>query len=548
MSGMGGLGGLAPPDADKAAPKAKVKPAPVPAVQWSAGWQRAALVWLLLMAAWLAAAWQTGESMVGIWWRSETFTHCFLVAPISAWLVWRQRHVLGAMEPRPWWPALLPIAALVVARWMAELAAVNAVAQFALVAVIVLLVPLVFGLAVARAITFPLAFLFFAVPIGEFLTPVLMQYTADFTVAALRMTGIPVHREGLQFVIPTGVWSVVEACSGVRYLMASLMVGSLFAYLNYRSPRRRWAFVAVSAIVPIFANWLRAYMIVMLGHLSGNKLAAGVDHLIYGWVFFGIVIMAMFWIGMRWADAPHEPPRPQRDAALAGTPTARWTLPGALALLLLAGPALLQAVMIPPVEDAQVRLGQARGLAAGWEAAEEPAALWQPVYPGAAAQSREVFRKGGQVVGLHVAHYRQQGEDRKLVSSVNQFVASGDPFWHATGRHADSLPTDTGAVTAQGVELTPRRPGTTQEAARLHVWRLYLIDGQWVADDRRAKIAGALQRMRGHGDDGQALLLYVPGDDHARAAQAASAFLNDNAAALRTWLAAVTPAPRRGAP
>jgi hypothetical protein len=58
----------------------------------------------------------------------------------------------------------------------------------------------------------------------------------------------------------------------------------------------------VSIIVPIIANWLRAYMIVMLGHLSGNRLAVGVDHLIYGWVFFGVVILAMFWIGARWRE------------------------------------------------------------------------------------------------------------------------------------------------------------------------------------------------------------------------------------------------------
>ena len=131
--------------------------------------------------------------------------------------------------------------------------------------------------------------------------------TADFTVAALRASGIPVYREGLQFVIPSGSWSVVEACSGIRYLMASFMVGSLFAYLNYRSWRRRLAFVAVSLVVPIVANWLRAYMIVMLGHLSGNTLAVGVDHLIYGWVFFGIVIMAMFMVGARWSEPDAQP-------------------------------------------------------------------------------------------------------------------------------------------------------------------------------------------------------------------------------------------------
>jgi hypothetical protein len=38
-------------------------------------------------------------------------------------------------------------------------------------------------------------------------------------------------------------------------------------------------------------------MIVMLGFLSDNRIATGVDHLLYGWLFFGIVIVLMFWIG-----------------------------------------------------------------------------------------------------------------------------------------------------------------------------------------------------------------------------------------------------------
>jgi exosortase len=62
--------------------------------------------------------------------------------------------------------------------------------------------------------------------------------------------------------------------------------------------------VLVSIAVPVVANWLRAYMIVMIGHLSGNTLAVGVDHLIYGWVFFGVVIMMMFMVGARWAEPP----------------------------------------------------------------------------------------------------------------------------------------------------------------------------------------------------------------------------------------------------
>ncbi|PTT78190.1 exosortase A, partial [Pelomonas sp. HMWF004] len=254
-----------------------------------------ALAWALLALLYA----DTGAAMVVIWNRSETFAHAWVVPPISAWLVWRRRADLAVLVPQPalkWLWLMLPLGLL----WLlGDLAAANAATQFAMVGMLVLMVPALLGTEAARRIAFPLGFLFFAVPFGDFLTPWLMERTADFTVLALRGTGIPVYREALQFIIPTGSWSVVQACSGIRYLMASVMVGTLFAYLNYRSLGKRWAFVGVAIVTPLVANWLRAYMIVMLGHLSGNTIATGVDHIIYGWVFFGIIMLAMFMIGVR---------------------------------------------------------------------------------------------------------------------------------------------------------------------------------------------------------------------------------------------------------
>ena len=162
-----------------------------------------------------------------------------------------------------------------------------------------------------------------------------MNWTADFTVAAIKASGVPVYREGNNLLIPSGRWSIVEACSGIRYLIASLMVGSLYAYLSYRSPVRRVLFIAASFIVPIIANWLRAYMIVMLGHLSNNTIAVGVDHLIYGWVFFGIVMALLFWVGSRWREddipvtdpgvAPPPLPRIASPTRAPGRCCSRWS-------------------------------------------------------------------------------------------------------------------------------------------------------------------------------------------------------------------------------
>jgi exosortase A len=272
-----------------------------------------ALAWILF------GYWRTGAAMVGIWARSDTFAHGFLVAPISAWLIWRARASLLEVAPRPSWWVLVPLAAAGAGWLMGELGTVNAVSQFAFVAMLVLAVPAVIGTRAARRIAFPLAFLFFAVPAGEFMMPQLMEWTADFTVMALKLTGIPVYREGQNFHIPSGNWSVVEACSGVRYLIASVVIGTLYAYLTYRSMQRRAVFIAFSVLVPVLANWARAYMIVMIGHLSSNKLAVGVDHLIYGWLFFGVVITLMFWIGARWRDDTPRRLRPSAASADAGT-------------------------------------------------------------------------------------------------------------------------------------------------------------------------------------------------------------------------------------
>ena len=246
---------------------------------------KVALIVVLLVACVLALYWKTTLSMVSIWERSETFAHGFVVIPIFCYLLWRKRDALDGLVPKPHWGALLGIAAAGVVWLVGEIVSAASVSQFAMVAMVPFAVWAVLGTRIAMALVIPLAFLFFAVPFGEFLVPTLMDWTADFTVAALRASGVPVYQEGNFFVIPSGMWSVVEACSGLRYLIASLMVGCLYAYLSYRSTLRRVAFIAASLVVPIIANWLRAYMIVMLGHLSNNRLAVGVDHLIYGWIF-----------------------------------------------------------------------------------------------------------------------------------------------------------------------------------------------------------------------------------------------------------------------
>ncbi|MDM4764876.1 exosortase A [Pelomonas sp. SE-A7] len=494
----------------------------------------AALLVLLLGLGWLFR--DTLMAMVVIWERSETFAHAFVVPPISLWLIWRRRQSLAALVPKAWPLMVLPLALLAVGWLLGELVSTNSVTQLAVVAMIVMAVPLVLGREVAWHIAFPLGFLFFCVPIGEFMMPMLMESTADFTVAALRFTGIPVYREGLQFVIPSGNWSVVEACSGVRYLIASLMVGTLFAYLNYRSMRKRLIFIGVAILLPIVANWMRAYGIVMLGHVSGNKLAVGVDHLIYGWVFFGIVMLAMFSIGARFSD-PDEQLVTASDLPVVPAGAAASIWPWMLAALLgLLGTRLALDWLNRQTGPRDILLS-APALA-GWRSGAAALGDWSPVFQKPAGTLQTVYGRGSERVGLHLAYYRQQGYDSKLANSQNMLVLSYDKQWARVSESATRLELPLSGSTA--VRTGELRPLAQLGDSRLVVWQFFWVDGHVTSSDIRVKLYTAASRLLGRGDDSAAVTVYTDKDEEnsGRSEQRLRQFLSENWPAIERQLQA----------
>jgi len=492
-------------------------------------WHGLALLLVLLAIAGLYR--DTLVAMVGIWLRSDTYAHALVVPPISLWLIWRQRQALLATMPRavPW--LALVLAVLAGAWGLGHLVATNALTQLMLVALFIAAVPAVLGWQAAGSILFPLGFLFFSVPVGDFLTPWLMQYTADFTVAAVRLSGVPVYREGLQFVIPSGHWSVVEACSGIRYLMASLMAGTLFAYLNYRSHTRRWIFVGISILVPIVANWLRAYMIVMLGHLSNNRIATGVDHLLYGWLFFGVVIMLMFFLGARWSEPEPAAGASAPEGVAPGLGSPAFTP----ARLVLACLAVLVAVAVPPLgvghlsarggEARPVQLSLPERLGDGANAVRGGLPDWQPRFIEANASDQRVYADPQGPVGVYLAYYEHQTERRKLVSSENMLVHSEDLRWNQLTQGSASAALPQGTMQVRTASLSgPPELGAGMRP-RLRVWRAYWIDGRFIAGDWEAKLHQARQVLAGGGDGGAALVLYTLEDSPESADARLRAFL-----------------------
>ena len=266
-----------------------------------------------------------GAAAVDVWVHSTAYGHCFLVLPIALWLLWERRAVVTSWRPRVmFWPAIPAV--LLAALWMlAYLLGVMEGRQLAAIGFVELLLLAVLGWRLWWGLSPGLLYLFFLVPFGAFFTPALQRFTAAFIVDGLDFLDIPYEADSFRIAIPEGVFYVAEACAGLRFLIASVAFGVLYAVSMFRSLGRRIAFIAISCVVPVLANGVRGLGIVLLGHALGSAQAGAADHIIYGWVFFSAVILLLAAAGLPFredvlpsvagTDSPPFPARLRESAA-----------------------------------------------------------------------------------------------------------------------------------------------------------------------------------------------------------------------------------------
>lgn len=493
--------------------------------------------WLtgLALALLVLLFWSTVLSMVSIWYRSETFAHGFLIAPISIWLVWRKREQLAQFTPVGNFLGL-PILLMLGCGWLlANLAEVQVVQQLTFVAMIPVMVGSLLGWHIVRTILFPLGFLLFMVPVGEGLIPPMMDFTATFSVHALRLTGLPVYWEGTHFSIPSGDWSVVEGCSGVRYLIASVTMGTLYAYLSYRSYWRRAVFVLLAIVVPIIANGMRAYMIVMIAHLSDMKLAMGVDHLIYGWVFFGFVMLILFWIGSLWSE-PEAPFESSGAAVASGRKRPRSTV--------VVFAASLVAVAVWPAAAYQLRSDtpEAGGVIA--EPVIRPAARapwisdsqdwvdWKPRYVNFDRELQTSFVDGAERVGIYLAYYERQRQDAELVNSQNVMIPQKHPQWRQLDEEQVTI-----ELGSQPAQVRQAWLGSANQ--KLLIWHWYWINGTHTSNRYYGKLLEARDRLLGRPQRSVGVVVYTEYDHrNDGSAQVLQRFLDTMLPSIEASLAA----------
>ncbi len=297
---------------------------------------------------------------VDIWIDSTAYNHCFLVIPIALFLIWDRRSSLHGLTAAPL-PLISLLALPLGAVWLAsERLGIMEGRQLVAVTTVEVLFLAMFGWRLWYALLGPLLYLYFLVPFGDFLTPKLQDVTTWFIRHGVDILGIPAYIDGYIIDIPEGSFFVAQACAGLRFLIASIAFGVLYSLLMYRSPMRRVLFIGASIIVPIIANGFRALGIVVLGHILGSAQAAAADHILYGWIFFSLVILMLIALGLPFreddepAAATSSPMTPEAGAGrlglLAGLGVAALAALGPIAILLLNQASAMPDLALKPLD------------------------------------------------------------------------------------------------------------------------------------------------------------------------------------------------------
>jgi exosortase A len=357
---------------------------------------------------------------------------------------------------------------------LGRLSATMVLQQFGLVFTLQAFILCVLGRRVVHAFLFPIFYLVFAVPFGAELVPPLQDVTAFFVVSLLRLTGIPVFIDGVFITTPSGNFLVAEACAGLRYLMSTVALCLVFANMTFYGWKRRVVFVGLSLVVPVIANGIRAYLIVLLAYISNNEIATGIDHIIYGWVFFSFVTFILFAIGYAMRERWDEPER-VRPAHVPATGPAP-----AVAALAAVAMALGLSIYADFVSARAASLDPAVGVPdlPGFAKATARPGAWKPVFAGADRQIDQLYERSGRSIGLHIGLYARERQAAKAVTVEHDLTAEGE--WSLGDKK-------TAVVNVNGRQVTVISQRLSAPGRYRLVWYWYWVGGEFVGTPYAAK-------------------------------------------------------------
>ena len=257
------------------------------------------LIWPTILSSLLLLLYATVlKDLVLQWWSDPDYSHGFFVPLFSAYILWRQRERWMKCEIKPSNFGLLVMLGAIGLLFVGSLGAELFTSRFSLLLLLAGMIPFLAGWKFLRAVSFPLGFLIFMIPLPAIvynqITFPLQLIASRFATFWLELVHVPVLRDGNILILSNYSLEVVEACSGIRSLMTLISLAVIYGYFLEPQLWVRIALVVLMVPSAIVSNAIRIMGAGMVAHRFGPAAAEGFLHEFSGWVIFLVALLLLF--------------------------------------------------------------------------------------------------------------------------------------------------------------------------------------------------------------------------------------------------------------
>ena len=361
--------------------------------------------------------WPAFSMLAKSWSDGDTYSHGYLVGLISVYLLYlaltRPSHQSTPM------PVALVLLVIGLAVWcLGYVADVETVMWLLLPPILALSFIAVLGWGAAKKTLFPLSFLYFAIPLWNYIIGVLQSGTVLVVEQILNVLGITALFEGSRVLLSSGTFEIAGGCGGTNFFVVSLALATLYSYLYLRTWGSRIVLGLVAAGLALLTNWVRVATIIYAGDATAMQhFLVSVDHIYFGWALFGLSLIPFFMVAGKLRPPLDQAGAVRTELANAFEGNSHLSVPVLLLTILV----LLAPTYYWAPRDTSPVIGIPLDLPAvdPWTGPIKGQADWRPVYPEASGEMQGRYLQAGIALDVYINVYLNQTAGRELIGWDN---------------------------------------------------------------------------------------------------------------------------------
>jgi len=370
--------------------------------------------------------WNSLNNLVTLWNSDDTYSHGLLIPFLTLYLLKSRNKTLNSIELKPAPLLLLPLFFTLILWLLASITDTRIIELTLLPLIFVFTYLSIVGYQAGLILLTPLLYILVAVPVWGIFVPLFQSMAVFVNEIALQLSGISTFIVGTTVSIPAGTFEIEGGCAGIRFLVVTLALGSFFSLTNFKKIRPALILLAASFIIPVIFNWIRIYIIILIGHFSDMQSPLVDDHKNFGWMLYAVSLIPLFFIAQKLVQKYETSDSDEIEPGNTGPVTTKRYKRSylALPLTLLIIPGLYYYHLQTKPLDTLTNINSPRAIDP-WRG---PIHFnqWKPQFNGASIESHKLYI-GNQPqpdVSLHLIHYSDQTNGSELITESNKITDS----------------------------------------------------------------------------------------------------------------------------